>query len=58
MLQSARETLENAIRMVEASDKWKARVVYGDTDSLFVLLPGRSAYHSANDMDQSMQAIL
>lgn len=43
VLQSARETLENAIRMVEASDKWKARVVYGDTDSMFVLLPGRSA---------------
>ncbi len=43
VLQSARETLENAIRMVETSDKWKARVVYGDTDSMFVLLPGRSA---------------
>ena len=43
VLQSARETLENAIRIVEASDKWKARVVYGDTDSMFVLLPGRSA---------------
>ncbi|DBA81937.1 hypothetical protein WJX77_000726 [Trebouxia sp. C0004] len=42
IVQSARETLENAIRMVEASDKWKARVVYGDTDSMFVLLPGRS----------------
>ena len=40
-MQSARETLENAIRMVEASSKWKARVVYGDTDSMFVLLPGR-----------------
>lgn len=22
--------------------EWRARVVYGDTDSLFVLLPGRS----------------
>ena len=41
VVQSARETLENAIRMVEASSKWKARVVYGDTDSMFVLLPGR-----------------
>lgn len=44
-VQSARETLENAIRMVEASPKWKARVVYGDTDSMFVLLPGRSGLH-------------
>ena len=42
-VQNARETLENAIRMVEASHSWKARVVYGDTDSIFVLLPGRSA---------------
>ena len=28
--------------MVEAHPRWRARVVYGDTDSLFVLLPGRS----------------
>lgn len=28
--------------MVENSQKWRARVVYGDTDSLFVHLPGRS----------------
>ena len=42
VVQSARETLENAIRMVEAHPRWRARVVYGDTDSLFVLLPGRS----------------
>lgn len=41
-MQSGRETLENTIRMVEANPEWRARVVYGDTDSLFVLLPGRS----------------
>lgn len=28
--------------MVENEPNWNARVVYGDTDSLFVLLPGRS----------------
>lgn len=28
--------------MVEANKDWNARVVYGDTDSLFVELPGRS----------------
>lgn len=28
--------------MVEGNPAWNARVVYGDTDSLFVLLPGRS----------------
>ncbi len=41
-MQSGRETLENTIRMVEAHPEWCARVVYGDTDSLFVLLEGRS----------------
>ena len=28
--------------MVESHPEWRARVVYGDTDSLFVLLPGRT----------------
>lgn len=37
-----RRTLERAIHMVEGDPKWRAQVVYGDTDSLFVLLPGRS----------------
>lgn len=41
-MQSGRQTLENTIQMVEQHPQWKARVVYGDTDSVFVLLPGRS----------------
>ena len=40
-MQSARETLESSIRFVEGNPEWNARVVYGDTDSMFVLLPGR-----------------
>ena len=36
----ARQTLERAIRTVEGNPRWNAKVVYGDTDSLFVLLPG------------------
>ncbi|XP_017786334.1 PREDICTED: DNA polymerase zeta catalytic subunit [Nicrophorus vespilloides] len=37
-----RETLQRAINLVENTERWNARVVYGDTDSLFVLVPGRS----------------
>jgi len=29
--QSGRQTLENAIRLVESHPDWRARVVYGDT---------------------------
>lgn len=42
MVSKGRETLERAIKLVEATEKWRAKVVYGDTDSLFVLVPGRS----------------
>lgn len=31
IVQSGRETLESAMRMVEAHPSWRARVVYGDT---------------------------
>eukprot|EP00636_Phaeomonas_parva_P019268 CAMPEP_0118888418 /NCGR_PEP_ID=MMETSP1163-20130328/25709_1 /TAXON_ID=124430 /ORGANISM="Phaeomonas parva, Strain CCMP2877" /LENGTH=509 /DNA_ID=CAMNT_0006826981 /DNA_START=1 /DNA_END=1530 /DNA_ORIENTATION=+ len=37
-----RRTLLNAIEMVESNKRWGAKVVYGDTDSMFVLLEGRS----------------
>ncbi|KAI9221843.1 hypothetical protein BC828DRAFT_414526 [Blastocladiella britannica] len=38
--QSSRETLEKAIRMIDSHPTWGARVVYGDTDSMFVHLKG------------------
>lgn len=42
IVSSGRETLERAIRFVNECPKWNARVVYGDTDSMFVQLKGRS----------------
>ncbi|KAG0198603.1 DNA polymerase zeta [Mortierella sp. GBA30] len=39
---SGRETLERAIKFVNECPKWNARVVYGDTDSMFVQLKGRT----------------
>jgi len=42
IVQSGRETLERAIKIVESDPEWRARVVYGDTDSLFVLVEGRT----------------
>lgn len=32
IVQCARSTLEKAISYVNAQEKWKARVIYGDTD--------------------------
>lgn len=39
---SGRETLERSIRFVNDHPEWNARVVYGDTDSMFVQLKGRT----------------
>jgi hypothetical protein len=42
IVQSARSLLEWTIRTINKHPKWKAEVVYGDTDSVFVHLPGRN----------------
>ena len=34
--------MPQAIRFIETNEKWGARVVYGDTDSLFVYLSGKT----------------
>lgn len=42
IVSKGKEALKRAIDMVHGNSKWNARVIYGDTDSLFILLPGRS----------------
>jgi DNA polymerase zeta len=42
IVQTGRETLEKAIAHIHSIEKWGAEVVYGDTDSLFIHLKGRT----------------
>lgn len=57
IVQTGRETLERAIAAIHSVDKWKAEVVYGDTDSLFIYLPGRTreqAFDIGNEMAKTI----
>ena len=42
IVQTGRDTLQRTIELVDNHPTWGAKVVYGDTDSLFVLVEGRS----------------
>lgn len=42
IVQTARETLEKAIALIHSVKRWGAEIVYGDTDSLFIYLKGRT----------------
>ena len=42
IVQTGRETLEKAIALIHSVKRWGAEIVYGDTDSLFVYLKGRT----------------
>ena len=42
IVQTGREILEKAIALIHSVERWGAEVVYGDTDSLFVYLKGRT----------------
>ncbi|KAI9670771.1 MAG: DNA polymerase zeta [Caeruleum heppii] len=53
IVQTARETLEKAIALIHSVKRWGAEVVYGDTDSLFVYLRGRTK-DEAFDIGQEM----
>uniref|UniRef100_A0A6P4FM18 DNA polymerase zeta catalytic subunit n=2 Tax=Drosophila rhopaloa TaxID=1041015 RepID=A0A6P4FM18_DRORH len=57
VVSKGRETLERAIKLVEANDKWNVRVVYGDTDSMFVLVPGRNRAEAFRIGEEIAQAV-
>uniref|UniRef100_A0A0D9X2Q2 DNA polymerase n=1 Tax=Leersia perrieri TaxID=77586 RepID=A0A0D9X2Q2_9ORYZ len=60
IVQCGRRTLETAISFVNQHPLWKARVVYGDTDSMFVLLKGRSreeAFRIGKEIASSITAM-
>jgi DNA polymerase zeta len=42
IVQTGREILEKSIALIHSVEKWGAEVVYGDTDSLFIHLKGRT----------------
>ncbi|KAJ3734863.1 hypothetical protein DFJ43DRAFT_1130593 [Lentinula guzmanii] len=42
IVQSGRETLEKAIALIHETKKWGAEVVYGDTDSMFIYMQGKT----------------
>ncbi|KAG0605129.1 hypothetical protein M758_9G034000 [Ceratodon purpureus] len=60
IVQCGRLTLERAIHLVNTTKRWDARVVYGDTDSMFVHLEGRTreeAFKIGQDIAASVTAM-
>ncbi|KAM3421207.1 DNA polymerase [Cercospora zeina] len=57
IVQTGRETLEKAIALIHSVDRWGAEVVYGDTDSLFVYLKGRTRDDAFRIGDEIAKAV-
>ncbi|KAF1966944.1 DNA polymeras-like protein zeta catalytic subunit [Bimuria novae-zelandiae CBS 107.79] len=57
IVQTGRETLEKAIALIHSVKKWGAEVVYGDTDSLFIYLKGRTREQAFNIGEEIAEAV-
>lgn len=57
IVQTGRETLERAIAYIHSVEKWGAEVVYGDTDSLFIYLKGRTRLQAFDIGNEIAKAI-
>ncbi|GAB7351860.1 hypothetical protein MBLNU459_g2414t1 [Dothideomycetes sp. NU459] len=57
IVQTGRETLEKAIAFIHSVPRWGAEVVYGDTDSLFVYLKGRTRAEAFTIGDEISKAV-
>ncbi|KAG7452885.1 DNA/RNA polymerase [Guyanagaster necrorhizus] len=60
IVQSGRETLEKAIMLIDSTPKWGAKVVYGDTDSVFIYLHGKTkeqAFRIGQDIADAITAL-
>lgn len=57
IVSTGREILERSINIINSHGQWNAQVIYGDTDSIFVYLPGRSkdqAFDIGEDIAQTI----
>ncbi|KIY66264.1 hypothetical protein CYLTODRAFT_423607 [Cylindrobasidium torrendii FP15055 ss-10] len=60
IVQTGRETLEKAIMFIDSTPKWGAKVVYGDTDSMFIHLQGKTkdqAFRIGQDIADAITAM-
>lgn len=60
IVQTGRQTMDKAIALIHSVGRWNAEVVYGDTDSLFIHLPGRTkrqAFKIGAEMAKAVTAI-